>query len=132
MGCQMTRNVMAGVAGIAALLAVLMFLISPLLAERHLASDVATFAAGGETLDLSDGEIRTRVQQLARKRGFHLEFQNVFVEYEAAGIDVSLAQPRKVGYTLPIGLPIIGIWEWPLVAVRVYPVLSASLGDSQY
>lgn len=125
----MKQKTLLGLLVIAAFLGMIIAMLPPVFAERRLAATVKGFAALGEPRGLPDGSIRTHVQQLARKQGFHLEFHDIFVEYDAVGTDVSLAQPRRIGYTLPLALPIMGIWEWRLVAARAYQVALPS--DSQ-
>jgi hypothetical protein len=133
-----------------------------------LADDLKKFAEGELVRDAAlrggkDGDLRRRVQSLARARGLSLEQGNVVIAY---GVPLTRAAPEnaaadarsevasgalpvgqgsggetehvipvdkfetfealvEIGYTLPIRLPLFGIFPFTLFAVRTFPVRSA-------
>lgn len=105
-----------------------------LLRERAFAEDVKAFAEKTLTREepalarASDATLRSRLQAIARARGFSLAFEDVFVSYgpltpgEGGSFSRALEGPREIGYTLPIRLPLFGIHESTLHAVRVFEV----------
>ena len=113
--------------------------------ERALADDVKilaekTLPAEPTLRRAADADLRRRLQSLARARGFALAFNEAYLEYgqpsragepvsggdPSSDGDVPLADafegPRRIGYTLPIKLPLFGTNEYTLSAVRVFRV----------
>lgn len=103
-----------------------------LLRERAFAEDVKVFAK--ETLKQepalrrgTDAALRSRLQALARAHGFTLAFEDVFLSYgtltrEGGEPALALEGPREIGYTLPMRLPLFGIYESTFVASRAFEV----------
>jgi hypothetical protein len=97
-----------------------------LIAESQLADAVEGFASSAEIMKLDDTSIRSRVQQLARNHGFHIEFDDVFVRYlsssQGAPGSASLPPPTNLGYTLPMELPLFGLLRRSVVGLRYFPI----------
>lgn len=98
-----------------------------LLRERVLAEGLQQLAQNPRLAYASDSDIRKQVQQLARKHDFFLGFEDVFVQY-AAGDAALLEPPVKLGYALPMSLPVAGVFPVSVSAVRVFDVRVARPG----
>jgi hypothetical protein len=97
-----------------------------LMLESQLADAVEGFANSPEIMRLDDSSIRSRVQQLARSYGFHIEFDDVFVRYlsssQEASSTGSFPPPTNLGYTLPMELPLFGLLRRSVVGLRYFPI----------
>ena len=101
--------------------------------ERALAEDVRMFVLRDFPKDRSlllgdEAKLRRQLQALARAQGFTLALPEVVVAYASRAQDAvtdkihAFEAPAEIGYTLPITLPLFGIFEYAAVAVRVFGV----------
>jgi hypothetical protein len=90
-------------------------------AEIELSGWVQHWASQTQVAGVSEGHIRSRVQAMAREKGFHLEFSDIVVQYRDAPEEGLLPVLAEVGYTLPMELSLFGVLPWRVVAVRIYP-----------
>lgn len=110
--------------------------------ERQLAEELKTASRSPRFARADDAALRRSVQTMARVQGFHIEVRDVVIVYapgsasrpgapgalsaealvpasprgQASGIQ----SPVRVGYTLPLLLPFFGVFEVPLMAVRLF------------
>lgn len=89
--------------------------------ERELAAELRLAARKGDFSGLPDIKLRRKVQQLARRHGFHLSTSDVIVAASLASVD-GMEQKGRVGYTLVLPLPILWLFDFEIVAVREEPV----------
>jgi hypothetical protein len=98
----------------------------PLLwAESKLSRAMQTWAGETDVQGLTEPQLRSRVQSLAREQGLHLEFSDIVVQYRDTKGEGLVQLPREVGYTLSLELPLFGVWFWNVVAVRLHPFRGA-------
>jgi hypothetical protein len=101
-------------------------LLPVLMAEARLSDEVERLCETKGLQNLDDGVLRSRLQALARKQGFHLEFGDIFLQYLGKTQDEKLPSPSRIGYTLPMELRLFGFVPWRVVAVRLHVVSGAS------
>lgn len=100
-----------------------------LLRERGLADDVRRLAevdvrsqAPRGVRKARDPDLRRKTQALARARGFLLPLDGVVIGYARAPDDDPFEVPERIGYTLPISLPLFGFLPVAFLAVRAFDV----------
>ena len=98
--------------------------------EGRFADAVKKMAQNPQMTVLRDNEIRSAVQAVARTHGFHIEFEDIFVEYIQRDKETNMILPSKLGYTLHMILPLFGLLPWPVMAVRSFAV-AAQTGEAR-
>lgn len=93
-----------------------------LVSEMRLSNDVEQLGKSGDLRGITDGSLRTSIQVLARKRGLHIEFEEMFVQYLERREGENVLQPARLGYALPLELRLFGVLPWRVVAVRLFVV----------
>jgi hypothetical protein len=94
-------------------------------AEGGFAKQVQDWASQTNPAGVSEDHLRSRVQAMAREKGFHIEFSDIVVQYRDAPEEGALPVLAEVGYTLSMELPLFAFLPWRVVAVRVYPFRGA-------
>lgn len=101
------------------------FVVPILFRERNLADRVQKFSLGKAILTLDDYTLRSQLQKFAREEGFHIEFEDVLIEY--ALVDANLpgfcGRPVvRIGYILSFSLDFLWFLSVPITSSRVFPV----------
>jgi hypothetical protein len=88
-----------------------------LFSERELAAALELAAKRGEFSELSDIQIRRALQKMGREHGFQLATGDVMV-VASDPLTADMVAPASVGYTLPMLLPLLWVFDFEVVAVR--------------
>ncbi len=93
-----------------------------LVAEARFSNAVENLGKSADFRGITDGALRTRMQGLARERGLHIEFEEMFIQYLGKRHNETMPQPSRLGYSLPLELRLFGFLPWRIVAVRLHVV----------
>ena len=93
-----------------------------LFAERDFAAALERQVAAGVFRSATDAEIRRSVQKLGREQGFQLATGDVTI-VASDPLTTELVHLRSVGYTLPVRLPLLWLFDFEVVVVRQFSVI---------
>lgn len=85
--------------------------------ERQLAAALDASNRSGAFAEKSDIELRRAVQKLGREHGFSLSTSDVMVS-ASAPLTAPVEAATDLGYTLVLRLPLLGVFDFEILAVR--------------